>query len=71
MNRLKTFSRIEVRVVGEKLGLPHDLVWRQPFPGPGLGVRVIGEVTAEKVRIFRKPMQFFVMKWISAVTQIK
>lgn len=43
----------EVRAVGEKLGIPHELVWRQPFPGPGLGVRIIGEVTAEKVRILQ------------------
>ena len=48
---LKDLFKDEVRVVGEKLGLPHDLVWRQPFPGPGLGIRIIGEVTAEKVRI--------------------
>ena len=41
----------EVRIVGEKLGIPRELVWRQPFPGPGLGVRIIGEVTAEKVKI--------------------
>ena len=43
-----------MRRVGEKLGLPHDLVWRQPFPGPGLGVRVIGEVTAERVHILQE-----------------
>lgn len=41
----------EVRAVGEKLGIPKALVWRQPFPGPGLGVRIIGEVTAEKIKI--------------------
>ena len=41
----------EVRRVGEKLGIPRELVWRQPFPGPGLGVRVMGELTAEKIRI--------------------
>jgi GMP synthase (glutamine-hydrolysing) len=43
----------EVRAVGEKLGIPKELVWRQPFPGPGLGVRIIGEITAEKVKILQ------------------
>ena len=51
---LKDLFKDEVREVGEKLGLPHDLVWRQPFPGPGLGVRVIGEVTAERVRMLQE-----------------
>lgn len=51
---LKDLFKDEVRAVGEKLGLPHDLVWRQPFPGPGLGVRVIGEVTAERVAILQE-----------------
>ncbi len=44
----------EVRRVGEKLGIPHELVWRQPFPGPGLGVRIIGEITPEKVRLLQE-----------------
>ncbi len=51
---LKDLFKDEVRRVGEKLGLPHDLVWRQPFPGPGLGVRVIGEITAEKIKILQE-----------------
>ena len=41
----------EVRAVGEKLGIPKPLVWRQPFPGPGLGVRIIGEITPEKIKV--------------------
>lgn len=51
---LKDLFKDEVRKVGEMLGLPHELVWRQPFPGPGLGVRIIGEVTAERVRILQE-----------------
>ncbi len=46
---LRWLFKDEVRAVGEALGLPHELVWRQPFPGPGLAVRIVGEVTQKRV----------------------
>lgn len=56
---LSSLFKDEVRRVGEKLGIPHELVWRQPFPGPGLGVRIIGEITAEKVEILQQADAIF------------
>jgi GMP synthase (glutamine-hydrolysing) len=50
---LRDLFKDEVRVVGEYLGLPEDIVWRHPFPGPGLAVRIVGEVTPERLEILR------------------
>ena len=51
---LRTLFKDEVRKVGAELGLPDEVVWRQPFPGPGLGVRIIGEVTPDKVAVLQE-----------------
>ncbi|HEY4474158.1 MAG TPA: glutamine-hydrolyzing GMP synthase [Candidatus Paceibacterota bacterium] len=49
----------EVRKVGESLGIPHDMVWRHPFPGPGLAIRIVGEVTEERLAILREADAIF------------
>ncbi|MEU7859585.1 glutamine-hydrolyzing GMP synthase [Nonomuraea sp. NPDC049141] len=51
---LRTLFKDEVRRAGEELGLPAAMVWRQPFPGPGLGIRIVGEVTRERLDLLRE-----------------
>jgi GMP synthase (glutamine-hydrolysing) len=50
---LRTLFKDEVRAVGTQLGLPDEIVWRHPFPGPGLGIRIIGEVTRDRLDVLR------------------
>lgn len=57
---LRELFKDEVRVLGTNLGIPEDLVWRHPFPGPGIAIRVIGEVTPEQVAIARKADHIFI-----------
>ncbi len=54
---LRNLFKDEVRTVGEDLGLPEEIVWRQPFPGPGLAVRIIGEVTLDRLELLRSADQ--------------
>ena len=56
---LRELFKDEVRAVGEEIGIPSDLVWRQPFPGPGLAIRVLGEITEEKLEITREADAIF------------
>ncbi len=56
---LRSLFKDEVREIGTRLGIPHELVWRQPFPGPGLAVRIIGEITKEKLDTLREADAIF------------
>ena len=51
---LKEFFKDEVRVLGKSLGLSKNLTFRHPFPGPGLGIRIIGNITSEKIKILQE-----------------
>lgn len=63
---LRFFFKDEVRLVGETLGLPKELVWRQPFPGPGLAVRCLGEITRERLERLRNADAIFTEELTSA-----
>ena len=63
---LRDLFKDEVREVGEKLGIPKELVWRQPFPGPGLAVRIIGDITEEKVKTLQDADAIFREEVINA-----
>ena len=52
---LRDLFKDEVRRIGRDLGMPEDILQRQPFPGPGLAVRILGEITPERVKLVRKP----------------
>lgn len=51
---LRALFKDEVRAIGAELGLPDEIVWRQPFPGPGLGIRIVGEITRERLQVLRE-----------------
>ena len=57
---LKEFFKDEVRILGESLGLEKDINFKHPFPGPGLGIRIIGEITSERVKILQEADYIFI-----------
>ncbi|HEX5773659.1 MAG TPA: glutamine-hydrolyzing GMP synthase, partial [Geomobilimonas sp.] len=63
---LRELFKDEVRAIGEELGLPHQMVWRHPFPGPGLGVRILGEVKKEYADILRRADAIYIEELYAA-----
>jgi GMP synthase (glutamine-hydrolysing) len=63
---LRELFKDEVRAIGEELGLPHQMVWRHPFPGPGLGVRILGEVRKEYADILRRADAIYIEELYAA-----
>ncbi|MGE3182402.1 MAG: GMP synthase (glutamine-hydrolyzing), partial [Phycisphaerae bacterium] len=63
---LRLLFKDEVRLVGEALGLPEDLIWRHPFPGPGLAVRIMGEITEERLAILRAADEILLDELVAA-----
>lgn len=63
---LRELFKDEVRILGTKLGIPDDLVWRHPFPGPGIAIRILGEVTPSQVQIARQADYIFIEEIVSA-----
>ena len=63
---LRMLFKDEVRRIGEELGLPEEIVWRHPFPGPGLGIRILGEVTWERLEMLRQADHIFLEELRSA-----
>jgi GMP synthase (glutamine-hydrolysing) len=57
---LRYLFKDEVRKVGLELGIPHDLLFRHPFPGPGLAIRILGEITEEKVRLLQEADNIYI-----------
>jgi len=64
---LRELFKDEVRELGRQLGIPEDLVMRHPFPGPGIAIRIIGEVTPERVQIARKADHVSVLTGIVSI----
>jgi GMP synthase (glutamine-hydrolysing) len=63
---MRLLFKDEVRALGEVLGLPQQMVWRHPFPGPGLAVRVIGDITPEKLEVIRECDRILLEEIVSA-----